>query len=173
MARETIVRCSRGERLPVFRPNSSRLNEPYGVFVTLKKSDELRGCIGYVEAIKPLSQAIPLMAHAAAFEDPRFPPVQSDEVADLDIEVTILSPLRKISSIEEIEIGRHGLMVKQGLRQGLLLPQVAVEEDWDRETFLRHTCLKAGLSPDDYRKQSVDIYIFEGLIIREKDRKKI
>ncbi len=168
LARQTIENSVQGKAEPDFKPAAAVFEEKLGVFVTLKRKGRLRGCIGYVEGTKPLYEAIPKMARAAAFEDPRFPPLSQDELTDLEIEVTLLSPLKQIKKLEEIEVGRHGILMRAGFNQGLLLPQVAVEEKWDRETFLMHTCLKAGLNPDAYKKQGIDIYIFEGHIIKEK-----
>ena len=170
MARAALEKLLNGEALPKFVPQSNRLKESSGVFVTLKSRGQLRGCIGYVEGRKPLYQAIPAMAAAAAFEDPRFPPLAKNELAGLKIEVTILSPLHKVKDFDEIEVGRHGILVKSGFNQGLLLPQVAAEENWDRKAFLKHACLKAGLDPDDFRKESVEVYTFEGAVICEQPR---
>ncbi|RKX71508.1 AMMECR1 domain-containing protein [candidate division WOR-3 bacterium] len=141
------------------------LEGKYGVFVTLKINDQLRGCIGYIQPIKPLYQAVSEMAYAAAFSDPRFPPVTKEEVKRLRFEITILSPLERIHDINQIEVGKHGLFIKKGVFQGLLLPQVAIEENWDRMTFLRHTCLKAGLPEDGWH--DAEIYTFTGTILKE------
>ena len=131
-----------------------------GVFVSLLKHSELRGCIGHVEADEPLGRLVPRCAVAAASTDPRFPPVILSEVSELEIEISLLGPLEPITSAEEIEIGKHGLVVQQGWHRGLLLPQVATEWSWDRETFLSHTCHKAGLSMDAWKK-GAKIWRFE------------
>ncbi|HIE05569.1 MAG TPA: AmmeMemoRadiSam system protein A [bacterium (Candidatus Stahlbacteria)] len=144
---------------------SPDLTEKCGVFVTIKLNSQLRGCIGYIEGIKPLYQAVSEMAYAAAFSDPRFPPIRKDEIKDIRLEITVLSPLERIDNIQKIEVGKHGLFIRKGVFQGLLLPQVAVEEDWDRNTFLSHTCLKAGLPIDGWK--DAEIFIFTGEIYKE------
>lgn len=125
-----------------------------GAFVTLKKHGELRGCIGTLECRAPLAVEIARVAISAAREDPRFDPVVPSELNDLDVEVSILGPLEPIDprDPDAIVIGRHGLVVEQGWRRGLLLPQVATEWNWNREEFLAHTCRKAGLLPDAWTR---------------------
>ncbi len=170
IAREALKRAvALGEIYEPPPPESENLLEPRGCFVTLKKHDMLRGCIGYIEPIKPLYQAVAEMAYSAAMRDPRFPPVSMNELGDITIEISVLSPLRKIDNIEEIEVGRHGLFIKKGFYSGLLLPQVATEYGWDKYEFLRQTCYKAGLSPDDYKK-GADIYIFEAEVFSEEEK---
>ncbi len=148
-------------------------NETRGVFVTLTKNGELRGCIGHPYADSPLKYAITDSALSAALKDPRFPPVNASEMDSISIEVTILtkpelikSPPKDIPS--SIKIGKHGLIVKSGYRQGLLLPQVAPENDFDEIDFLDHTCLKAGL-PQDAWTTGAEVYCFEGQIFSEKE----
>jgi len=169
LARETIETQLKYHRNPETTPISEKVKEKFGVFVTLHKFGELRGCIGYVEGIKPLYLAVMDMARAAAFEDPRFPPVEMSEVKDLDIEISVLSPLKKIQDISEIEIGKHGLIMERGFHRGLLLPQVATEWGWNREEFLRQTCIKAGLPPDAWKDPETTIYIFSAEIFSEKE----
>jgi AmmeMemoRadiSam system protein A len=125
-----------------------------GAFVTLKRDGRLRGCIGTLECRRSLADEVARVAVSAAREDPRFDPVQPSELADLDVEVSILGPLEPIDPLDPsaITIGRHGLVVEQHHRRGLLLPQVATEWGWDRETFLSQTCVKAGLAPDAWRR---------------------
>lgn len=117
-----------------------------GAFVTIHKRGQLRGCIGHVEADEPLGRVVTRCAVAAASSDPRFSPVAPDELPDLHVELSVLGPLERIDRLEDIEIGRHGLVVEQGWHRGLLLPQVAVEWKWDRQTFAAETCRKAGLA---------------------------
>lgn len=167
IARSTIENYVAGKKVPEFSPLTEKLKEKYGVFVTLKKLGELRGCIGYVEGVEPLYKAVSRMAIAASTEDPRFPKVTTKELKDILIEITVMTPLKKIKDINEIEIGKHGLVIKQNYRQGLLLPQVASEYGWDRETFLEHTCWKAGLSEDAWKDKNTEIYIFSGTIFHE------
>ena len=135
-----------------------------GVFVTLKVNDELRGCIGRLDHSAPLWRKIPELARAAAFQDNRFMPLAEDEMSCLSIEITILGDPVPVKSLGEIVIGRDGLIVEKGSRHGLLLPQVAEEYGWDVETFLSHTCVKAGLPPDEWRKEGVKTYKFEGVV---------
>jgi uncharacterized protein len=132
-------------------PPTPHLAEPRGVFTTLYHRRRLRGCVGHVAAVASVYQTVADTAKAAAFEDPRFPPPTREELTDLNLSLSILSPLNSIRS-EEIEIGRHGLLISQDSRRGLLLPQVAVEQGWDRITFLEHTCRKAGLAPNAWQK---------------------
>lgn len=143
-----------------------QLRERAGAFVTLLKDDQLRGCIGYVEPIKPLAEAVASCAVSAATGDPRFPPLRPDELPHVRIEISVLSPLWKIGDPAEIVVGQHGLMIVQGARQGLLLPQVAVEYGWDRDSFLRHVCLKAGLPPDAWGR-GAELFIFTAEVFRE------
>jgi len=148
---------------------SSSLKAQTGLFVTLHKFDQLRGCIGYVEGIKPLQDAVEEMSIAAAFEDPRFPPVESDELENIEIEISVLSPLETILDTNRIEIGRHGLVIEQGLMRGLLLPQVATDYDWNVQTFLEQTCHKAGLKSDAWKDESTKIQIFSAEIFCDSD----
>ena len=122
-----------------------------GAFVTLHVGRELRGCIGFPGSDQPLDEVVGRCAVAAATEDPRFPPLAAKELPGLELEISVLTPIRPIADVTEIEIGRDGLVAQDGFRRGLLLPQVATEHHWDREAFLSHTCLKAGLKPDAWR----------------------
>jgi AmmeMemoRadiSam system protein A len=133
----------------------------------LNRHGRLRGCIGYLDAVNPLLAAVQEMAVAAAFRDPRFPPLREDELADLEMEISILSPMQQIKNTEEIQVGRDGLYLEQGSRRGLLLPQVATEYGWDRLTFLKQTCVKAGLPPDAWEKPSTRIFVFSAEILHE------
>lgn len=134
-------------------PFAGDLPDASGAFVTLKKHGALRGCMGTLECRRPLAEEVARVAVCAAREDPRFAPVSPDELDDLEVEVSVLGPLEPIDPLDPgaIVIGRHGLVVEQGPRRGLLLPQVATERNMDRETFLAHTCAKAGLPPDAWR----------------------
>ncbi len=142
---------------------------PCGAFVTLRKTESLRGCIGYISAAKPLAVTVRDVAVSSAFEDPRFPPVQRSELAQITIEISVLSPLRRITDPREITVGVHGLLIKRGFRSGLLLPQVATEQGWDRETFLAHTCRKAGLPTDAWRSPDACLEVFSALVFHEKE----
>ena len=119
-----------------------------GAFVTIHWRGQLRGCLGRLENDRPLDQVVMHLATSVADSDPRFAPVTAEELADIDIEISVITPERQIASIDEIEIGRHGLIVERGDRRGLLLPQVAEEHRFDATTFVEHTCRKAGLPPD-------------------------
>lgn len=136
-----------------------------GAFVTLKRQGELRGCIGTLECRATLAEEVMRVAIGAARQDPRFAPVSIAELADLTVEVSILGPLEPINPHDPsaIAIGRHGLVVEQGHRRGLLLPQVAGEWGWDREMFLSQTCRKAGLPPDAWRRGAT-VYRFEAVV---------
>jgi len=136
------------------------LKQHQGAFVTIKKKGELRGCIGYLKGYLPLHETVEQMAVQAAFHDPRFDAISKEEFKDLEIEISVLSPLKKIENIEEIQVGVHGIFIEKGFYSGLLLPQVATEYGWDRKTFLEHTCYKAGLHKDAYKEKDTHIYIF-------------
>jgi AmmeMemoRadiSam system protein A len=159
LAHEAIRSALQGRPLPEAQPDSDWLSEPRGVFTTLYlKNDvqghpdhQLRGCVGYALPVAPLFRAVTETARAAAFDDSRFSPVSWDEALALEISLSILSPLLPIHP-DEVRVGRHGLLISEGARHGLLLPQVPVENGWDRETFLEQTCRKAGLPQDAWRK---------------------
>ena len=161
-----------GEQILVPEDCPEELKEKLGVFVTLNKNNQLRGCIGYPEPIESAIQATISVAIAAASEDPRFPQVIPEEYDNLEFEVTILTKpqLMEIAHPSEylnnIKIGKDGLMIKKGYSKGLLLPQVATENNFDVETFLEHTCMKAGISADSYLDESCDVYTFQGQIFK-------
>ncbi|MCX5813227.1 MAG: AmmeMemoRadiSam system protein A [Proteobacteria bacterium] len=139
---------------------SERLKEKGGAFVTIKKKGDLRGCIGYIHATLPICDTVREAAIQAAFHDPRFDPVDLKEWKDIDIEISVLTPMKKIEDTAEIEVGIHGLYIQKGYHSGLLLPQVATEHNWDRMTFLEHTCYKAGLQKDAWKSKDTYIHIF-------------
>jgi AmmeMemoRadiSam system protein A len=166
IARNAIERhLAASNRTP---PAASRVPRFGSAFVTIKTAGELRGCIGSVEGGELLASVVSRCAVMASAEDPRFPPLTAAELSRLRIEISVLGPLEPVVHITEIEIGRHGLIVEQGFRRGLLLPQVATEQSWDRETFLRHTCLKAALHPEAWRKGAT-ICKFEAEVFGEED----
>ncbi|HPU30275.1 MAG TPA: AmmeMemoRadiSam system protein B [Syntrophorhabdaceae bacterium] len=167
IARKTLEEYVVREKVPDFDIKDKKLIEKRGVFVTLKKRGELRGCIGYIEPVLPLYKAVVDMTIAASTRDMRFLPVHKGELKEIKIEISVLSPLKRINNIEEIEIGRHGLLVKKGSYSGLLLPQVALEYGWDREEFLKQTCIKAGLYRNAWKEKQTEIYIFSAQIISE------
>jgi AmmeMemoRadiSam system protein A len=145
------------------------LKEPRGVFVSLKMEGELRGCIGYMEALMPLGKAIVRCGIQSATQDPRFPPLTLSELELVKIEVSVLSPLEKIENPENVVVGIHGIVVAAGNRRGLLLPQVPQEYGWNRETFLSYGSRKAGLPEDAWQHPDTSIYIFSAEVFREKD----
>jgi len=137
-----------------------------GAFVSLHKDGALRGCIGTFASPAPLFRTVADMAVAASSKDPRFVPVASDELPDIKIEISVISPLREIKNVEEIEVGRHGIYITKGKNRGVLLPQVAVEHGFDRYKFLDQTCIKAGL-PDGSWRRGATIFVFEAEIFSE------
>ncbi len=149
LAHDSILSALERREIPL-NPPTPHLSEPRGVFTSLYLHGELRGCVGYVLPVSPVYRAVADTARAAAFEDMRFHPVTLQEATDLEIELSILSPPQPISP-EVIEIGRHGLLITMAGRRGLLLPQVPMEHNWDRATFLDQTCRKAGLPPDAWQ----------------------
>jgi AmmeMemoRadiSam system protein A len=153
--------------LAIEKVTSPILDSCRGAFVTLKTSGRLRGCIGHIEGSQPLRQTIEAMANAAAFQDPRFHPLTADEVPSLSIEISILTPLVQITEPEEIEVGKHGLVIESGYNRGLLLPQVAVEYNWNKTVFLEHTCQKAGLPADAWQEPETRIYLFSAEVFGE------
>jgi AmmeMemoRadiSam system protein B/AmmeMemoRadiSam system protein A len=169
IARTTIEYRVKGKNPPEFEVESPILKEKRGAFVTIHKHGQLRGCIGYIEAIKPLYVTIQEMAEAAALKDSRFPPVTPEELSSLDLEISVLTPLRKIEDINEIQVGRHGILLKRGYHQGVFLPQVATEQGWDRTTFLNQICFKAGM-PDTncWKAKDAEIYVFSADVFEEK-----
>ena len=139
-----------------------------GAFVTLKIDGQLRGCIGRMSSEEPLVDLIQDLARSSAFSDPRFPSLDMNEYADIEIEISLLSPLQKVSSPDEVVPGEHGVLAKSGSHSGVLLPQVAVERNWDRRTFLENTMRKAGLSPDAYLTGNVELFIFSAVLWSEE-----
>lgn len=164
LARDAIDAAVRGTPLPV-AVDAPILRERRGVFVTLRHSGRLRGCIGRVEPDAPLVSLLPTVAVQSATCDPRFPAVSAAELAALEIEISLLGPPVFITGPAQIEIGRHGLIITAHGRRGLLLPQVAAEYGWSAPEFLAQTCLKASLSPDAWRHHGARLQVFETEII--------
>jgi AmmeMemoRadiSam system protein B/AmmeMemoRadiSam system protein A len=155
----------------LYQPSASAdatLDQERGAFVTLTISGELRGCIGYTSAIKPLYMTVRDTAKYAALNDPRFPPVSPSELPRLEYEVSVLSPLRRVLDVQQIKVGEHGLLMKNGDSEGLLLPQVPVEQKWDRQTFLEQTCRKAGMNPGCWKDENTDIFSFTAVVFNER-----
>jgi AmmeMemoRadiSam system protein A len=138
-----------------------------GAFVSLHERGDLRGCLGHIEPDRPLGEIVGHLAAVVSDSDPRFQPVTVDELDDVDVEISVLTLEREIVDVNEIEVGRHGLIIEMGSRRGLLLPQVATEFGWNRETFLEYTCLKAGLPRDTWR-HGARILIFEAQVFGER-----
>lgn len=169
IARKAIEGYLQKNKIPEFKVKSEALNEKRGAFVTLKKNGELRGCIGRIVADMPLYIVVSNVAVDSAVNDPRFEPVRPNEFKDLEIEISVLTPFEKIKNLDEIEVGKHGLMIKHGFYSGLLLPQVPVEYGWDKETFLTHLCLKAGLPQETYLDKKAEIYKFSAIVFNESE----
>jgi AmmeMemoRadiSam system protein A len=160
IARQSIAAGLAGKSPQPLKDLSGVFQEPRGAFVTLHLYGSLRGCIGLIEAVKPLAETIQEMAYAAAFGDPRFPPLAAQEFQNIALEISVLSPLKQIKNIDEIQVGLHGLYIRKGSHRGLLLPQVATEYKWDRETFLQQTCHKAGLPATAWKDPQAEIFLF-------------
>ena len=169
IAREAIAAVLEGRRLEVNLADfDEELRRPAGAFVSLHTKDgDLRGCIGSIHPVAPLCQAVSGSAINAAFRDPRFYPVRKEELVDLHIEISVMGPIEPVRSPEEIEVGRDGLIVSRGGNAGLLLPQVATDYGWDRESFLRQTCMKAGLPPDSWQAPGCRIERFSAEVFSE------
>lgn len=160
LARSTI---SQWAGLPAAVPDLAGrlLTEKRGVFVTLRTHGNLRGCIGYIQPFEAVADAVRELAVKSASEDPRFDPLTPEEVGQMTVEISVLTPLEPIKGPSDVAVGQHGLVVEAGWRRGLLLPEVATDEGWDAEAFLSGTCRKAGLGADAWRRPGVKLYRFE------------
>ena len=168
IARATLREYLTTGFMPPGAPHRKSLLEPRGAFVTIHTGGELRGCIGRVDADTPLYLAVEQLAVSAATRDPRFEPLRAEELAETRVEISVLSPVRA-GKAEEVEIGRHGLVITKGVRRGLLLPQVAVEHKLDREQFLDETCSKAGLPPGAWKDPGTTLELFTADVFREPE----
>jgi AmmeMemoRadiSam system protein A len=168
LARESLRACVCQEPMPQTDITDPALREKRGAFVTLTMHGSLRGCVGLVEPIRPLYQAVTEMARSAALEDPRFPPVQPSELDEIHVEISVLGPLEPVSDVQQVQVGTHGLVIRKGFYSGLLLPQVASERNWNRTQFLEQTCLKAGLGPDDWN-EGAQISVFTAAVFGEEE----
>lgn len=146
------------------QPNSSTLNQSLGAFVTLNRQGRLRGCIGNMIGQGPLYNTVARMAYAAAFEDYRFPSLQESEWPEIELDISVLGPMTRCLNPEEIEIGKHGLLLVRGNHSGVFLPQVPVEQHWDRLTYLQQLCGKAGLPPDSWKASDAELYWYEAFV---------
>jgi AmmeMemoRadiSam system protein A len=170
MARDSILfTLKTKKRLLPQLPEDDFFKQDFAVFVTLKQAENLRGCIGQLEAREPLYLAINNMAFAAAFEDHRFSPVTKEEFDDISIEISILTPLQRIDDYRKIKLGIDGVWLKKGWKSGVFLPQVAEETGWDLDTFLQYLCAhKAFLLPDAYKNPETEIFVFQVIKFQEK-----
>ncbi len=166
LAREAVNAAVRTGGSPLREVTAAQLLGAQGCFVTIKKRGALRGCIGNFNSNKPLYQLVQEMAMSAAIRDPRFYPMKEQDLDDFELEISVLSPLAKISSPDEVVVGTHGIYLEKNFSRGVLLPQVAVEQKWDRETFLNQTAVKAGLQRDDW-KEGADIFVFTAQVFGE------
>ena len=169
IARESINNAVYDKKTPEYKINDKVLNANCGAFVTLYIKGNLRGCIGNITSEIPLWETIRNMAVESALRDPRFYPLTPGELNEADIEISVLSPLKKIKDTGEIKVGKHGLFIKKGFYQGLLLPQVATDYKWNSTQFLEQTCYKAGLNKNCYREETTEIFIFSAVVFGEKD----
>jgi AmmeMemoRadiSam system protein A len=170
IARETMEAYVNDRQRLDFSETDPLLNKELGAFVTIHKGGQLRGCIGNIVGKGPLYLTVRDMAIESATADPRFSPVTPSELDDIDVEISVLSELDKVSDPEEIELGRHGVIVKNGFRSGVFLPQVATETGWGKEEFMRILCAqKAGLPPDAWKDPNTDIFIFTAEVFSEKE----
>lgn len=169
LARTTMEKYINQGIIPKFEDKDPVFMEHFGAFVTIHKKGSLRGCIGIIEGRQPLFETIIEMAIEASRNDPRFDPVMPDEIKDIDVEISVLTPKRRVNSIDEIELGKHGVIVKRGFAGGVYLPQVATETGWTKEQFMASLCSgKAGLSADAYKDPKTEIYVFEAEVFGEK-----
>jgi hypothetical protein len=163
LARTAVTQFVEQGTVCSYNTQNPNFQAPKGAFVTLKKGGELRGCIGYIEPVAPLYQTVLQTAVYAASKDPRFEPVSKAELQALEYEISVLTPLEPVADPKSVEVGKHGLVISMGERKGLLLPQVPVENGWNRDQFLSQTCLKAGL-PSDAWKKGAKIFSFEAIV---------
>ncbi|MFC1675390.1 AmmeMemoRadiSam system protein A [Candidatus Omnitrophota bacterium] len=168
IARDSInIYLESGKKLDLSESDPLLAGE-MGAFITLRKNGQLRGCIGNLIGKQPLYLTIRDMAVEAATRDPRFPPVELSELKDIKIEISALSPMERVDSTERIEMGRHGVLIRQGLKSGVYLPQVAAETGWTKEEFLSSLCAqKAGIPEDAWRNNAAEMYIFTAEVFSE------
>jgi AmmeMemoRadiSam system protein B/AmmeMemoRadiSam system protein A len=168
IARKTLEGYLSTKQKPVFLVYEKELLQKAGVFVTLTKNGQLRGCIGYLKPVKPLYEAVSNMAIAAATADTRFTAVTTEELPDIRIEISVLSPMERISNLDEVVVGKHGLFLVNGMQNGVLLPQVATENKWTREKFLENVCYKAGLPASVLKDPETRLYVFTADVFKEE-----
>ena len=171
LAEDVINACVKGNPIPKPENIPAICKEKRGAFVTIEKHGQLRGCIGYILPVYPLYETVIEVAQSAALQDPRFNRVSPGELKDLEIEVSVLTVPERIDDPSIIEVGKHGIIIKRGYYQGLLLPQVATDYGWDRETFLEHTCQKAGLPTNAWQDKNTEISIFSAQVFNRETLK--
>ena len=169
IARQAIIQGIETGEEYIEPREEKHLNQRNGCFVTIKQDGQLRGCIGNFQSEVPLFREVAQMALASSTQDPRFYPMKQADLDNFSLEISVLSPLQKIEDINEIEVGKHGIYIEKSFHRGVLLPQVAVEHNWDRNTFLQQTCVKAGLPTDAWKAEDADIYVFSAQIFGEDD----
>lgn len=169
LARDSITAAVTGSSPPVYNGNEPSLENSSGAFVTLKRGDKLRGCIGYIQSIESLFKVVIDTAASAATQDYRFSPVTEEELPEINIEISVLSPLKRIADINEIEVGKHGIYLEKKYWKGLLLPQVATKYHWNVQQFLEQTCSKAGLPHSAWKDPETKINIFSAEIFHERE----
>lgn len=168
IAQKTLTQKIKEDKTYQPQAGDDQLKKEFGVFVTLRKGDKLRGCIGSIVAREPLYLGVRDMAISAASQDPRFAPVSESELAEITIEVSVLSPLKKIDNPDEIILGKHGVLVKKGFQSGVFLPQVADETGWSKQEFMDNLCAhKAGLPSDCWQRGECDIFVFSAEVFSE------
>ena len=168
LSRDTISLYLKSKKVLSQEITDPALKEQMGAFVTLRKNDQLRGCIGNIIARKPFYLEVIDMSIASSTQDPRFAPVRQEELKDITIEISAISPLKKISSCDEIVLGVHGVLIRSGFRSGVYLPQVATETGWNKEEFMSSLCVqKAGIEADAWKTGKCDIYIFSAQVFSE------
>ncbi len=168
LARTSIRAYLASGQVPSYQTTDAELLRQLGAFVTLRKEGELRGCIGHIQGDRPLWQTVQSMAVAAATTDPRFPPLTLEELDQVKIEISVLSPLHRLDEVNHIQIGSHGLVLDYHGQQGVFLPQVPVEQSWNRLEYLDNLCLKAGLSPGCWRDAAAKLYTFTAVVFGEE-----
>lgn len=174
IARENIKTCLEGDTFQKPEDLPEIFNEKLGVFVTLTKNGDLRGCIGYPEPYMPLIDAVLDVSIAAAFEDPRFYPLSHEEFNQIKIEISVLTKPELVEVdtyqdyLSKLQVGRDGLIIENAYHRGLLLPQVPIEQNWDLETYLENLCYKAGLDKNGWKDENTKIYSFQALVFNEK-----
>jgi len=169
IARNTLEDFLKNKTVPSIKPKNQDLLQPLGAFVTLRNSGQLRGCVGEFEPKEPLYKVIQKMTVSAASKDMRFIPIEASELKDITIEISVMTPKRKINDWRQIQLGKHGVVVQKGLNAGTFLPQVAHQSGWKLEQFLSHLCTeKAGLSSDCYKDPSVSLFVFEAQVFEEE-----